>query len=115
MNLPPVTSINKIGADEITLRLSLNEEMDVFAGHFPGTPILPGVVQVDWALRLATEYLGVSIPAARRFQVKFRQIIRPDADLSLLLKRDNSRGKLSFTYLSGETIAASGTIALDAA
>jgi 3-hydroxymyristoyl/3-hydroxydecanoyl-(acyl carrier protein) dehydratase len=113
MNLPPVINKEEVGQDEVILHLSIVENMDVFAGHFPDRPILPGVVQIDWALRLAVQHLNIKSAVARKFQVKFRQIIKPNQNLILKLKRDEARHTLLFTYLSDETIMASGTLRLD--
>jgi 3-hydroxymyristoyl/3-hydroxydecanoyl-(acyl carrier protein) dehydratase len=34
-----------------TYRLRVPPTLEHFRGHFPGFPILPGVVQLDWAVR----------------------------------------------------------------
>ncbi|HEU6449168.1 MAG TPA: hypothetical protein VFV23_12085 [Verrucomicrobiae bacterium] len=59
---------------------------DVFAGHFPGRPILPGIFQIEIA-RAAAEWA-----CDRRFAVneisksKFQRPILPDEPLKLELK-----------------------------
>ena len=69
-----------------------------FAGHFPGLPILPGVVQIDWAMRLAAEQVpGVRVLASIE-QLKFKAPVPPGALLDLMLKHDVSRHRVQFTY-----------------
>ena len=46
-------------------------------GHFPDFPVVPGVLQVDWAMRLATDLLGAE-PHVEEFEsLKFRAPLRP--------------------------------------
>lgn len=79
-----------------------------FEGHFPGLPILPGVLQVDWAMRLASE----QVPAVRTIvsvdQLKFMAPVPPGAVLTLALTHDAARRRIAFTYRLGERDCASG-------
>ncbi len=81
-----------------------------FAGHFPGLPILPGVVQVDWAVRLASEH----VPAARTpgsiDQLKFMAPVLGGAMLKLVLTHDAARRRVQFAYRLGERVCTSGVI-----
>lgn len=45
--------------DELRCLLYVHPDLAWFAGHFPGRPLLPGVVQLDWAVRYA-QRLGFS-------------------------------------------------------
>src|SRR5690606_37926347 len=38
-------------AGQALLTFDLDPALAVFDGHFPGYPILPGVAQLDWAVR----------------------------------------------------------------
>lgn len=61
-------------------------ELPCFAGHFPGQPVLPGVLQLVWARQLLQGWqpgLGVSTVK----QLKFRQPVLPPAVLRLELHR----------------------------
>ncbi|KAB2840154.1 MAG: AMP-binding protein, partial [Burkholderiales bacterium] len=39
--------------ETLVLQLRVAPELDFFAGHFPSQPILPGVMQVHWAIHFA--------------------------------------------------------------
>ena len=80
-----------------------------FAGHFPGLPILPGVVQVDWSVKLGRERLGLAGEFAAAENLKFLSIVRPGAHLTLALELlDTSR--LRFGYSSRSRKYSSGTL-----
>ena len=65
--------------------------------------MLPGVVQVGWAI----EFARLHIPFSARFRslaaVKFMRVIQPNAASTLRLAADAALRELSFEYrLSGE-------------
>jgi 3-hydroxymyristoyl/3-hydroxydecanoyl-(acyl carrier protein) dehydratase len=113
MTPPTVLSIRRPDPDQVVLGLALPSDSPAFAGHFPDRPILPGVVQIDWAVRLAADHLVPGLAAARDFQVKFTHVIAPEADLTLTLRLDRQRQTLRFEYRDGRDIASSGSIALE--
>ena len=49
----------------------------VFAGHFPGLPVLPGVIQMALVLEAVEKLLGMPIEIARVKQAKFRVLVKP--------------------------------------
>lgn len=79
-----------------------------FAGHFPGQPILPGVVLLDGALREARRQWpalsGWSVP-----QAKFLQPVRPGDTLRLSLTELPS-GALAFVFQRDGQPVASGQL-----
>lgn len=82
-----------------------------FAGHFPGLPILPGVVQIDWAMRLAAEQVPGVRMLASIDQLKFKAPVPPGALLDLTLTHDASRRRVQFAYRLGGRDCTSGVIA----
>lgn len=97
---------------EWTLQLQVPPDLAHFTGHFPSTPILPGVAQIDWALRLARELLDLPVRFAGMEVLKFQQLIRPGDRLALNLRFDAERGKLYFAFRQGEAACSSGRILL---
>jgi len=49
----------------------------VFPGHFPGNPIVPGVMLLDWVLREVARSLGKSPSALRVREAKFFTPLAP--------------------------------------
>jgi 3-hydroxymyristoyl/3-hydroxydecanoyl-(acyl carrier protein) dehydratase len=97
-------------------RLELQVPLDLahFTGHFPQTPVLPGVVQIDWAQRLARQLIADLPPRFCGMEVlKFQQLVRPGDCLQLSLRFDAERGKLYFAYRNGEAACSSGRILLE--
>ena len=82
-----------------------------FAGHFPGRPIVPGVVLLDHAILLA-EALHGCVPAGgwRVNQAKFLSPVGPGETLSFELLADQ-RGGWRFNVRAAEREVASGSLA----
>ncbi|MGH6882177.1 hypothetical protein [Hypericibacter sp.] len=115
MNLPPILAERK-SAEGVAFDLAVTEELDVFRGHFPALPVLPGVAQVDWALRLAKSHGLIDRDAELRdFQVKFRNVIRPPLTLTLTLRWDAAKQRIQFDYHSGAVAMSSGRLIIRAA
>ena len=55
----PIVLRESVEPGRAAIALHVPRDLDYFAGHFPGAPVLPGVVQIQWALELARRYLGV--------------------------------------------------------
>ncbi len=77
--------------------LRVPAELHWFKGHFPGHPVLPGVVQVGWVHQLAAEVFPDLAPFKGLRGVKFHQLIEPDSQLLLLIER--GPGRLDWRYL----------------
>lgn len=111
----PILVSNESIEHGVKLTLKVQSSLDYFEGHFPELPILAGVVQLDWAVKFANEYLGLSSAVVKQVEVlKFQEMIRADqvVDLSLTRKSDY---KFLFKYVSDIGVHASGRIVLEEA
>lgn len=97
----------------IVLKLFIAENVAYFEGHFPETPILAGVVQLDWAVELAAEAFDLSSKLVKEVQVlKFQNVIRPNSTVTLELTLSQTN-KFSFKYVSEHGVHASGRVLLE--
>ena len=83
-------------------------EHAAFEGHFPDQPILPGVVQVDWALRLGAEAFGPLGAFSSLEQLKFQAVITPGEPIELRLAWDAAAQELGFAYAGAAGKKSSG-------
>ncbi|WP_460097678.1 AMP-binding protein [Pseudomonas sp. H3_C08] len=97
---------------EWSLQLSVPPDLAYFSGHFPKAPVLPGVVQVEWALNLGRQLLNLTGPFAGMEVLKFQQLVRPGDEIQLHLRFDPERGKLYFAYRNDTATCSSGRILL---
>ena len=95
----------------LTLELQVPPELAYFAGHFPQAPVLPGAVQVAWALALAAQRLGTPARCRQMEALKFQRLLRPGDRVQLSLRYDMARQKLYFAYRRGDTAYSSGRLA----
>lgn len=103
----------QMAGEELQLQLEVPLDLAHFSGHFPGTPILPGVVQVDWAISLGRQLLGLPTGFAGMEVLKFQQLVRPGDRITLTLRFDPTRGKLYFAYKNADAACSSGRILLE--
>jgi acyl-coenzyme A synthetase/AMP-(fatty) acid ligase/3-hydroxymyristoyl/3-hydroxydecanoyl-(acyl carrier protein) dehydratase len=98
---------------EWSLQLSVPPDLAYFSGHFPKAPVLPGVVQVEWALNLGRQLLNLGGAFAGMEVLKFQQLVRPGDEIQLHLRFDPERSKLYFAYRNDTATCSSGRILLD--
>jgi 3-hydroxyacyl-[acyl-carrier-protein] dehydratase len=85
----------------LTSQVFIEPEHPSFAGHFPGHPILPGVVIIDHVLQLAS----TAYPVSGISQSKFLAAVNP-GDTLLISFKDT----LSFNVQVGETTVCTGVL-----
>ena len=57
-----------------------------YRGHFPGNPILPGIVQLSFIRRLAERRIGRALRLAGVKRIKYLRLITPDMPVTLTLE-----------------------------
>ena len=98
----------------VLLELSAPANLCYFDGHFDVAPILPGVVQVDWAIHYGRQYFALPERFMGINALKFQQVIQPEQTVRLELLHDADKGSLQFRYVSDAGQHASGRVMLQA-
>lgn len=98
-----------------TLSLLLPLDLHYFEGHFPQLPVLPGLVQIAWALEFAASRLGTPTHCRRLEMLKFQQLLRPGDRLNLTLEYEAARKRLHFAYRRDGTDVSSGRMVWEGA
>lgn len=97
-----------------TLALNFAADHPVFAGHFPGMPIVPGVMLLDAAARAIATDCGFSGGAWQINSVKFLSPLQPD-ETAMLKFETQANGSVRFDIAVGERSIASGSMTLSTA
>ncbi|MEA3506967.1 MAG: 3-hydroxyacyl-[acyl-carrier-protein] dehydratase FabZ, partial [Elusimicrobiota bacterium] len=99
------TGIKKLTGDEY-----------FFEGHFPGRPIMPGVLIVEAISQTAMAVIGQSdLKLSGVEKIRFRQTIEPDDILKIdveIEKGDAGKFKVEGEVVVDRNTAASGTVVL---
>ena len=90
--------------------IALTPDLLVFDGHFPGSPILPGVAQVDWAIAFARERFAMPPLFVRMEALKFSQPALPGMHLDIEWHWNAATATLQFEYRSTAGRHSSGRI-----
>jgi 3-hydroxymyristoyl/3-hydroxydecanoyl-(acyl carrier protein) dehydratase len=96
--------------DRVELNLVVPAALIYFSGHFPHFAILPGIVQLDWALQYGRQHFALGAVSPTTISIKFRKPIRPNHRATLSLKYSRLRGSFEFSYTDAEGVCSSGQI-----
>ena len=110
MTTEPIVDEQRVEAPNAELRLTIPHDLVYFRGHFPGAPIVAGVVQIKWAVELAERYLGVGGRFVGMEALKFQQVMTPGVSVTLSLRWAEREGKLHFAYQSDAARYGSGRV-----
>ena len=69
-----------------TLEFKFGADDPVFAGHFPGRPILPGIFQLELARVAAESVLNCALTVREIRKAKFQRPVLPDEVVRMELK-----------------------------
>ncbi|WP_049623981.1 hypothetical protein [Frateuria defendens] len=110
--LPELLDERRLEDGSWSLSLRVPPDLAQLEGHFPEAAIVPGVVQVAWALELAAPRLGTSRRCREMEALKFQQLLRPGDLVDLQLRFDAAKGKLYFALAKGEAHYSAGRLCL---
>ena len=94
----------------MVLDLRIPEDLAYFAGHFDEVAVVPGVVQIQWAVHYAKLNLGLELLFSHMEAIKFKELLLPGQQLALSLNYDEERRKLEFCYRSDACEYSSGRL-----
>ncbi len=106
-----------LGAFKIDASLEFRPDFPAFQGHFPGNPILPGIVQLACVRILAARFLERQLFSSVLSNIKFRDMVRPgqSVDITLSGEEENGIWNVRFNINSSEAAIATGDMQLEAA
>ena len=92
----------EIGIGEAKMRYKIRDDEFFCRGHFPGNPIVPGVIQCEimaqsCALLVKDELKGRTTLYSGIDNVRFKNIVRPGDVCEITAKLTDRRGMLFFT------------------
>ncbi len=90
--------------------IQINKNHDVFKGHFPGNPVMPGVCMVQIIKELTEKATDKNLFLAVASNIKFMAIINPEKNdtlkLSITIKEaENNEIKIKNTTSFDDTMA----------
>ena len=109
-----LTEIRRTGDRETSARVEIDPEAAWFSGHFPGNPIVPGVIQLAMAFELVQASHAAPVRLSLLRRVRFKQIIRPGDRPDIAVRQNADGGNTySFRLMLAADAACTGTLIVE--
>lgn len=82
-----ITAIENTSS-EICADIYVNKDHEIFKGHFPGNPVMPGVCMIQIIKELTEKVLEKNLFLSVSSNIKFMAIINPEINPDLNIKID---------------------------
>jgi 3-hydroxymyristoyl/3-hydroxydecanoyl-(acyl carrier protein) dehydratase len=96
---------------QTVVMLTIPADHAAFAGHFPGNPIVPGVVLLDESLHSIAALLAVPVAQCTIVAAKFLSSAHPGESLQLHFERGDQQ-RVGFTIDATDRRIASGVVSI---
>lgn len=80
-------------------RLRIPADLAFLEGHFPGHPVVAGVVQVHFAMAALEEMLGRAPRLEMLEGLKFRELLLPKQEVLLEVRMDEDSERFAFSLV----------------
>ena len=100
------------GDDFIEWSCAVPPDLSCFPGHFPDLAVVPGVLQLDWAMDLAGRLLGRTPRVAEVESLKLRAALWPGSRFAIRV-RASSDTRIDFEIRGGDAVHATGRVRLE--
>ncbi len=108
----PIVVHERVDAHAAEIAIVVPHGLAFTEDHFPGLPIVPGVVQLKWAVDLARRCLGLQGRFAGCENLKFQRVLTPGDRATLKLEHVEATGKVAFAFESAGARYSSGRLLL---
>lgn len=105
MFLNNLYTISEISSDSqsISAVIILDTAHEIFKGHFPGAPVMPGVVQLQIVKELLAQHLKKNLMMKTMRVCKFLQIINPEKTPEIRIDIKFTEGEVIDVVASGSS------------
>ncbi|MCF0048910.1 3-hydroxyacyl-ACP dehydratase [Dyadobacter sp. LJ53] len=86
---------NELTSESIVSEIKINEQHAVFEGHFPGSPVMPGVVQLQIVKEILEAHLRRKLAMKTMRTCKFLEVLNP---------RENPNVRINIKYKQSEIL-----------
>ena len=97
-------------AGRVEARLQFSRDLTIFAGHFPGAPLVPGVYLIEASRLLAERFVGTELELARIVDARFTAEVHPEAHVrasaTVTRKDEDGEWACDVTFWTEDTQAA---------
>lgn len=109
-----ISATTSAGAITTCASLLIEQSHPALPGHFPGQPIVPGVVLLDRVLEAAQRWLGRSVRLQTLQQAKFVAPLLPQQVAQIELKLQGNELRFTITRAGAAIAQGSMSVALGA-
>lgn len=106
----PVVDSAVLDDNRATVAVSISPDLTWFQGHFPSHPVLPGVVQVHWAVEYARRLFGIELVFRKIENLKFKAVVFPEMQLEMRFHHEPEKQLVRFVFGNADTVYSEGRI-----